>query len=790
MKNLDKLRAERLQQIIQQDAKETYKDLTNSQARYISTFGGFDRFRTAINEVGLSPITSRIGEGGRNSFGETELRRGTSNRVKFQQLTENSLPKGAVETLDNGRKIIHALNDPDFTTAVHEIAHVFENELNDADKKTITDWSKQKEWNTNTSEAFAKGFEKYLKEGTAPTPELKTIFEKAKQWIADIYNKLKGNALPKLTPEVRKVYDNLFEEKNINLPDGKEAGNKIPERVPPSIGGEGDGISKQSEVASLIRRGIEAAREKQQGQISRHQQEDIERQVAFDYAKKNNLWIEDLYSLGDPLSGGGNENTLALNTATGEIYKSNNLFNAKNSISKLFDNVNAHNEVFPKNKYEFVGFTGHNEGGTPYVEPIFKQKYVHDAEQASQEEIDTHMGSLGFDKVNDHTFRNADYTVSDLRPRNVLKTADGTIHVIDDIVSKNVQPDLSVNQNDKIKSEDKFGNAPLSDVYLDISNNGINKSNIQKISDHAADIESGRSKYKRFTDEEQTGLKAGGRIHAEASLITGRSNSTGESQDALADRQESDVEAYARKIGVWHDNPEEYLSKKYGEPVNSGNESLIYYDEKSGNVVKTSNIGQYRDLQDALDSITLNNAKYPEAAIKVLGFGLDEEGNFQIIKEQPYIKETGVPATQEEVDSFMQKGGLGKNDELGIDGRYKNDDILANDIKPKNVIKTKDGIVPIDTIMHLNTPEWGGKRITENEIEQNKPTEKTSPYISKPEEQNQEKGNVTLQPKSDLSVKGEGKGAAIGNEPMEPKDSPALTPEAASPKCGGVLSSA
>ena len=121
--------------------------------------------------------------------------------------------RGALETLDNGRKIIHALNAPDFSTTVHEIAHVFESEISNNERTVINDWAGTKEWDTKTSEAFATGFERYLRDGNAPTPELKTIFQKAAEWLKIIYQTLKGSAIEKkISPEVKKVFDNLFKE--------------------------------------------------------------------------------------------------------------------------------------------------------------------------------------------------------------------------------------------------------------------------------------------------------------------------------------------------------------------------------------------------------------------------------------------------------------------------------------------------------------------------------------------------------------------------------------------------
>ena len=127
------------------------------------------------------------------------------NRIQFQE------EKGAVETLASGKKIIHALKSPDFSTTIHEIAHVFEDEISSQEREVINKWAGTKEWNTQTSEAFARGFERYLRDGNAPTTELKTIFQKAKEWLKTIYQNLSNSPIAKkITPEVKDIFDNLF----------------------------------------------------------------------------------------------------------------------------------------------------------------------------------------------------------------------------------------------------------------------------------------------------------------------------------------------------------------------------------------------------------------------------------------------------------------------------------------------------------------------------------------------------------------------------------------------------
>jgi len=145
-----------------------------------------------------------------------------------------------------------------------------------------------------------------------------------------------------------------------------------------------------------------------------------------------------------------------------------------------------------------------------------------------------------------------------------------------------------------------------------------------------------------------------------------------------------------------------------GTPLDAGQESIVYYNADNGTVVKSSNTLQSRDLQDALDGITLHNTYFPESLIKVIGFGMDEESGFQIITEQPFVQGTHA-IIQQRIDNHITQLGFEKDNFLGEDkGRYKNSEVLLRDLTPKNVILTPGGnIIPIDTIMHRNTPVWG-----------------------------------------------------------------------------------
>ena len=155
--------------------------------------------------------------------------------------------------------------------------------------------------------------------------------------------------------------------------------------------------------------------------------QEIEARAAEEYAKENGLWIpmDKVFDLGTP-GPSGNENDTYISNE-GYVYKVNNLMNSK-GILPLFDRIKLHNQIFPSSRYEFVGFTGF-DGRSIY--PIFRQAYVHESTNATPEEIEEYMNTLGFSKINEHKYTNGDITISDLRPRNVLKDTDGDLYVVD-----------------------------------------------------------------------------------------------------------------------------------------------------------------------------------------------------------------------------------------------------------------------------------------------------------------------------------------------------------------------
>lgn len=120
-------------------------------------------------------------------------------------------PKGAVETLADGKKVIHALTRPDFPTMVHELGHIFESDLTGDEMVTLEKWAGVARGSVPYREKFARAFERYLRDGKAPIKELQSIFDKFKAWMTNIYKTLKGSPIEKkLSPEVKRIFDRLL----------------------------------------------------------------------------------------------------------------------------------------------------------------------------------------------------------------------------------------------------------------------------------------------------------------------------------------------------------------------------------------------------------------------------------------------------------------------------------------------------------------------------------------------------------------------------------------------------
>lgn len=120
--------------------------------------------------------------------------------------------KGATEFLDDGKAIIKLFDGADLSTHLHETAHVFSKYLRAEDEAVVRSWLGDA-WKTNTKgmEKFARGFERYMREGKAPESFLEAPFARIKQTMQAIYTKIRGTSIGlRLSDDVRGVYDRML----------------------------------------------------------------------------------------------------------------------------------------------------------------------------------------------------------------------------------------------------------------------------------------------------------------------------------------------------------------------------------------------------------------------------------------------------------------------------------------------------------------------------------------------------------------------------------------------------
>jgi hypothetical protein len=182
--------------------KDTF-DLTDEQA---------DATDALVQSMGLDTARIRLTRGGTPGQG-------------LSMDGETSVPqgiKGSFEVLENGDMLLRGLTNPDVSTGIHELSHVARRTLFDKtapsagmtveDIEVAERWAGAEDgtWTKNAEEKFARGFERYLRDGKAPDSRLAQVFAKIENWLKGIYESLAGSPINvRVTPEMRTVFDRL-----------------------------------------------------------------------------------------------------------------------------------------------------------------------------------------------------------------------------------------------------------------------------------------------------------------------------------------------------------------------------------------------------------------------------------------------------------------------------------------------------------------------------------------------------------------------------------------------------
>lgn len=193
---------------------------------------------TIARELPEKDITEMTAKEVNNFMDEYSRKLYEEETKNISQLEDFDIPlfqkaKGKIDLSTENTKAVISLFEgrADASTVIHESGHKFFDEmLKDAkdpdvpaqlkaDVEELKKWAKfsdkepttkaeKRAW-TRAHEKIARGFERYLMEGVAPSKALARVFEKFKTWLTGIYKTVADLRVP-LTPEVRAVFDRMI----------------------------------------------------------------------------------------------------------------------------------------------------------------------------------------------------------------------------------------------------------------------------------------------------------------------------------------------------------------------------------------------------------------------------------------------------------------------------------------------------------------------------------------------------------------------------------------------------
>lgn len=158
-----------------------------------------------------------------------DARRRAANRDLAEKPTErisrlHQERQGMVQFIRDGRAVIRGFQAGNVSTLVHELGHVFRRDLSPQEMAVAAKWAGATgpRWSRAAEEKFARGFEQWTREGVAPTPELRGVFQQFFHWLHEIYQTVAN--IPgkvELSPEIRDLFARM-------LRPGAQAAERVP----------------------------------------------------------------------------------------------------------------------------------------------------------------------------------------------------------------------------------------------------------------------------------------------------------------------------------------------------------------------------------------------------------------------------------------------------------------------------------------------------------------------------------------------------------------------------------
>ena len=153
-------------------------------------------------------------------MGEEGMRRASIPMRQFQHQPEwDALPRGARELLEDGRQAMRLFEGADVDTVIHELAHIALSDVDDATRAILERHfgGKVEDWNEGQNEAYARGFESYVRTGRAQSVFLASAFSVIAKWMRNVWAELYHGRTEDfdLDPELAGAFDRILGYKGV-----------------------------------------------------------------------------------------------------------------------------------------------------------------------------------------------------------------------------------------------------------------------------------------------------------------------------------------------------------------------------------------------------------------------------------------------------------------------------------------------------------------------------------------------------------------------------------------------
>lgn len=158
-------------------------------------------------------------------------------------------------------------------------------------------------------------------------------------------------------------------------------------------------------------------------------------------------------------------------------------------------------------------------------------------------------------------------------------------------------------------------------------------------------------------------------------------------------RQQKELINWATKYKQLIVEPNDYYEEALGDSA-AGSETRVWKNNDKGTVVKNISLNHYSTPKALMNRILIHNLVFPTTAMKMLKVGASDNG-ISIIVKQPFIEDSGIAPTMDEIKDYMLSLGFTLSKGKGINAEYTKDGYLVTDIRPENVIKQPDGSLAV-----------------------------------------------------------------------------------------------